>query len=223
MDLLERHTLAAPPLESGDRLSRAEFEGRYRAMPRLKKAELVNGVAHPHARVPAGHGVAHGYVTGWLGTYVAATPYVMCCDNTTVRLDPNNEIQPDALLRIDARSGGQSRLSEDDYVEGAPELIVEVAASSASYDLHDKKTVCRRHGVQEYIVWQLFEGRLDAFVLEDDRYLRLAPDGEGLVRSRAFPGLHLRGGAPAGRPCRRAPGRAGRHAHRRARRLRSAS
>ncbi|MEM9220448.1 MAG: Uma2 family endonuclease, partial [Cyanobacteria bacterium P01_F01_bin.150] len=29
-----------PPLENGDRLSRAEFERRYQAMPHLRKAEL---------------------------------------------------------------------------------------------------------------------------------------------------------------------------------------
>ena len=30
-----------PPLESGDRLSRHEFERRYTAMPHIKKAELI--------------------------------------------------------------------------------------------------------------------------------------------------------------------------------------
>ncbi|HAG80869.1 MAG TPA: hypothetical protein DCL61_06780, partial [Cyanobacteria bacterium UBA12227] len=54
----------------------------------------------------------------------------------TVRLDADNEPQPDALLRIEPEVGGNSSISEDDYIEGAPELIVEVAASSASYDLN---------------------------------------------------------------------------------------
>ena len=35
-----------PPLENGDRLTVAEFERRYEAMPELKKAELINGVVH---------------------------------------------------------------------------------------------------------------------------------------------------------------------------------
>ena len=30
-------------------------------------------------------------------------------------------------------------MSEDDYIEGAPELIAEIAASSAAIDLGDKK------------------------------------------------------------------------------------
>ena len=35
-----------PPLESGDRLTRAEFLRRYDAMPDLKKAELIEGVVY---------------------------------------------------------------------------------------------------------------------------------------------------------------------------------
>jgi hypothetical protein len=34
---------AIPPLEPGDRLTRAEFERRYEPMPQLKKAELIEG------------------------------------------------------------------------------------------------------------------------------------------------------------------------------------
>ncbi len=192
MNRPKKTTTALPPLESGDRLTRSAFEKRYAAMPHVKKAELVNGTVYvpwQTGRFSFGHARAHAI--GWLGTYAAATPYIMLCDNTTVRLDPDNEIQPDALLRIGAKSGGASRLSKDDYIEGAPELIVEIAASSAAYDLYDKKTVCRRHGVKEYVVWQMFESRLDWFVLEDDDYLRLDPDADGLLRSQAFPGLRL--------------------------------
>ncbi len=101
------------------------------------------------------HGQPHSLIMGWLAVYCAATPGIESADNTTVRLDLDNEPQPDALLRIDAELGGHSRISEDDYLEGAPELIVEIASSSASYDLHDKKKVYRRNGVQEYIVWRV--------------------------------------------------------------------
>ncbi len=192
MRVSERTTLSIPPLESGDRLTRAEFERRYIAMPHVKKAELIDRTVYMSSPVRVHlHAQPHAYVMAWLATYVAATPYLVLGDSTTVRLDPDNEIQPDALLRIEERSGGQSRVSEDNYVEGAPELIVEVAASSAAYDLHDKKAVCRRHGVREYVVWQVLDDRLDWFVLEDDAFLRLAPDDDGLLRSRTFPGLLL--------------------------------
>lgn len=148
--------IAVPPLEGGDRLSRNEFERRYEAGSHIKKAELIEGVIYVAAAVRSkSHGQPHAAIMTWLGTYWSTTPGVDLNDNTTVRLDADNEPQPDALLRIEV--GGQSRLTDDDYVEGAPELVAEVAASSAAYDLHDKKQAYQRNGVQEYLVWQVFD------------------------------------------------------------------
>ncbi|WP_088894278.1 Uma2 family endonuclease [Leptolyngbya ohadii] len=181
-----------PPLESGDRLTRHEFERRYEAMPHLKKAELIEGVVYvPAALRFRSHGQPHGDLMTWLGVYRAFTPSVLIGDNPTIRLDRDNEPQPDAVLLIEERAGGQARLSEDDYVEGAPELVAEVAASSASIDLGDKKRAYRRNGVQEYLVWQVFDGKIDWFRLEDDEYVSLAIDEQGIFRSQVFPGLWL--------------------------------
>ena len=147
---------SVPTLTNGDRLTRREFERRYKAMPDVKKAELIEGTVYLPPPVHAsGHGRPHSAIIGWLHAYDAATPGVASYDNATVRLDLDNEPQPDALLRIEAECGGQSRISEDDYVEGPPELVVEIAHSSAAYDLHDKKQAYRRNGVREYLVWQI--------------------------------------------------------------------
>ncbi|MBO3457521.1 Uma2 family endonuclease [Aetokthonos hydrillicola Thurmond2011] len=181
-----------PTLENGDRLTRFEFERRYAAMPHLKKAELIEGVVYVAAALRfRNHGQPHAQLLGWLFNYQVATPGIVLADNTTVRLDRNNEPQPDITLFLDPTVGGQVKISEDDYIEGAPELIAEVAASSASYDLGDKKKVYLRNGVQEYIVWQMFENRLDWFVLQDDDYVVLLPDTDGIIRSPQFPGLWL--------------------------------
>jgi Uma2 family endonuclease len=112
-------------------------------------------------------------------------------DNDTVRLDVDNEPQPDALLRIEPAAGGRSRVGEDDYIEGPPELIVEVAASSASYDLHDKLNAYRRNEVQEYAVWRVYDQKVDWWELREGEYIPLAPDQTGTIRSRVFPGLCL--------------------------------
>ncbi|MBN4002870.1 MAG: Uma2 family endonuclease [Nostoc sp. LPT] len=112
-------------------------------------------------------------------------------DNPTVRLDLDNEPQPDAMLLIDAQAGGQSHLSQDGYVEGAPELVAEIAASSVTVDLGDKKRAYRRNGIQEYLVWQVFEQRIDWFHLEAGEYVNLHPDAAGVIQSQVFPGLWL--------------------------------
>ena len=176
------------PLENGDRLTRGEFERRYAARPDLKKAELIEGVVYMPSPVrAASHAEPHAAMLGWLGTYSASTPGVQIADNATVRLDLDNEPQPDALVRIDPEAGGRSRLSADDYVEGVPELIVEIAA----IDLHDKLRAYRRNGVQEYVVWRVLDRQIDWFVLSDDEYRPLSTDPAGMLESRAFPGLRL--------------------------------
>jgi Uma2 family endonuclease len=179
-------------LENGDRLTRAEFERRYQGMPDVKKAELIEGIVYMASPVRARrHGRPHAAMMGWLSDYWVATAGVDLLDNPTVRLDGENEPQPDACLRIEARCGGRSRISDDDYIEGPPELMVEIAASSASYDLHDKKRAYQRNGVQEYVVWRVENRTIDWFVLQDGLYVKLEVDEDGLLRSRVFPGLWL--------------------------------
>jgi len=181
-----------PPLVNGDRLTRDEFERRYAAMPETTKAELIDGrvylMASPVSRV--WHGRPHYLAVHWLATYEEVTPGVEGGDNTTVRLDLDNEPQPDIYLRILPECGGQTT-DDGDYVGGAPELVVEIAGSTASYDLHEKLDAYRRNGVKEYIVWTTHENELRWFVLHESRYEGLAVEGDGRLRSVAFPGLWL--------------------------------
>jgi Uma2 family endonuclease len=183
---------ALPALENGDRLTRAEFERRYDAMPHLKKAELIEGVVYVPSPVRhRQHSSPHAHLITWLGLYTANTSGVEVGDNGSVRLDLDNEPQPDALLLIDPACGGQVRISADGIIEGAPELVAEVASSSVSYDLHAKLHVYRRNGVREYLVWRVLEREIDWFVLRAGQYERMPVDAKGLLRSEIFAGLWL--------------------------------
>ena len=178
-----------PPLENGDRLNRYEFERRYDATPNLKKAELIEGIVYmPAALRFNNHGQPHANIIGWLWFYKISTPGVQLADNPTVRLDLDNAPQPDAVMLLE---GGQTRISNDDYIEGAPELIVEIAASSVAYDLYDKKRAYRRNGVREYLVWRVRDNEFDWFHLEAGEYIELEADEKGIIRSSIFPGLWL--------------------------------
>ena len=182
----------APPLESGDRLTRAEFERRYRKNPEIKKAELIEGVVYVASPVRiTRHAQPNLWVDTWLGTYLSRNPGVIGGTNGTVRLDADNEPQPDAFLAWDVAHGGRARLDEDDYLAGPPDLVVEIAASSAAYDLHDKLEVYRRNGVREYVVWQILEERIDWFSLRAGLYIPNVPDTLGVAHSEVFPGLRL--------------------------------
>jgi hypothetical protein len=181
-----------PPLENGDRLTRAEFERRYEAMPHIKKAELIEGVVHmPSPTRYRRHGRPSRHLSTWLGVYEAATPGVEGGDNTTARLDLDNEPQPDAFLLIDPARGGQAHISADDYIDSAPELVGEIAASSVSIDLGSKLHAYRRNGVREYIVWRVLNREIDWFMLREGQFERLQPDARGLLKSEVFPGLWL--------------------------------
>jgi Uma2 family endonuclease len=180
-----------PPLENGDRLTRAEFERRYDAMPNLKKAELINGTVYMGSPVKTIHGTPHALMAGWLAMYFAYTPGLQIVDNTTFRLDDDNEPQPDLALFKPAYAGGQARIDEDKYVAGGPELAVEIAASSASYDTHVKKDLYLRHKVQEYVVWRVYDEAIDWLALRDGAYEPLSADESGLISSTQFPGLVL--------------------------------
>lgn len=180
------------PLENGDCLNRYEFERRYNSKPNHKKAELIEGIVYMAAALRfKSHGQPHGWIIGWLVAYEAMTPGVAVGDAPTVRLDVDNEPQPDAVLLIKPEAGGQAQLSDDDYIEGAPELVVEIAASSVAIDLHAKKQAYRRNGVKEYIVWQVLDQKISWFYLEKGEYLDLTADSNGILHSRVFPGLWL--------------------------------
>ena len=181
-----------PPLENGDRLTRAEFERRYDAMPELKKAELVEGEVYMPSPVRYGrHSHPHTRLVAWLANYETDTPGVEAGDNGSIRLDLDNEPQPDAYLIIRPERGGQARISGDDYIEGAPELVAEVASSSASYDLGKKLNAYRRNGVREYVVWRVLDRRVDWFVNREGRFELMPPAADGILRSTVFPGLWL--------------------------------
>ncbi len=179
-------------LEPGDRLTRSEFETRYQSQPNIKKAELIEGVVHMPSPVRyQRHGRPHAMLITWLGTYESITPGVAVADNATARLDLDNEPQPDAILLIEPTSGGQARISEDDYIEQAPEMVVEIASSSSSFDMHTKLDVYRRCGVREYLVWRVLDNEVDWFSLVDTAFQQLQPDEQGILSSQAFPGLRL--------------------------------
>jgi Uma2 family endonuclease len=180
-----------PPLESGDHLSAHEFLRRYEVMPEIKKAELVNGIVYMASPVRFDqHGEPDALVQMWLSYYVSYTRGVRNAINSTVRLGPDDVLQPDGILRILPEHGGKSRLDAKGYLEGAPELVVEVAASSASIDTREKLGSYRRARVREYLVWRTQDRQVDWWVLDEDEFKEI-PVEEGILRSRVFPGLWL--------------------------------
>jgi Uma2 family endonuclease len=183
---------SVPPLENGDRLTRAEFERRYTAMPEHVRAELVEGtviLASPVRHKM--HGAQHADLMTWAGMYRVGTPYVFGGAKSSVRLDLDNEPQPDLWLLIDPARGGKARIDQEGFINGAPEFVAEVAASTVSHDLGLKLNAYRRSGVNEYLVWRVQDAAIDWFILREGPFDRLLPDADGVTRSVVLPGLWL--------------------------------
>ena len=193
MNMPIRRALHIPPLEPGDRLTREEFEQRYFAMPEVKKAELIDGEVYLPSPVRLDHHASpHASLVWLIHHYAMFTPGVTPGDNATVRLDKRNEPQPDAILIVRPEWGGQVKIDDTGYLKGAPDLAIEVSGSSASIDLGKKLAVYEQHKTREYLVWRVYEDVIDWFALTRGKFALLATDpDDGLLKSRAFPGLWL--------------------------------
>lgn len=182
-----------PPLAAGDHLTRDEFLRRWEALPGIKRAELIGGRVYIPSPVSGDRGRMDRRIAGWLGVYQAATPGVDGANNAT-SLMLEDAPQPDLSLLVLPEYGGNSRV-DGLYFQGAPELLVEVSATSASNDLHDKYDLYQAAGVREYLVVLLFDEEVRWHELVAGCYRVLPPDADGLWRSRVFPGLWLDGQA----------------------------
>lgn len=185
-----------PLLYAGMRLDRAEFYRRIERLEgeglRTRGIERLEGVVYMPAAIRIEqHGEPQAFIVAWLALYAAATPEVQCSGNATARIDDDNDPEGDALLRIRSEFGGQSTTDLQGYIEGAPELLVEIAGSTSAQDLQLKFDIYRRSGVREYLVWETIADELYWFVLREGDYHRLQPDATGLIHSPTFPGLWL--------------------------------
>jgi Uma2 family endonuclease len=173
------------------RLDADEFMRLYSATSEKTKAELIQGRVYMASPVRADvHGDPDALIQTWLGVYAVAHPQLQHSTNATVRLTTEDIPQPDASLRRLPNYGGHARMNKG-YIEGPPELVVEIAASSRTYDAHDKLDSYRGAGILEYILYRTEDGELDWFALENETYVQLPVDENGVIHSRIFPGLWL--------------------------------
>lgn len=184
-------TKAIPPLENGDHLDQATFHARYKAMPEDYRAELIEGVVYMASPRKVPHSKAQFLVVRWLDEYAEATPGIQALANNTQILGPESEPEPDACLFITPECGGQVYEDAEEFLHGAPELIVEVSSSTESIDLNRKKQDYRKAGVREYVVLALRLQQVFWFVRQRGRYTEVPLPSDGLFRSRMFPGLWL--------------------------------
>jgi Uma2 family endonuclease len=180
-----------PPLQNGDHLDQKTFHARYEAMPEDCRAELIGGIVYMASPQKVPHSTAQKLVVRWVDEYAEVTPGTDYLLNNTQILGPDSEPEPDVCLFIAPEYGGQVFVDEDEYLNGSPELIVEVSWSTESIDLHRKKLDYEKAGVREYVVLALRMQQVFWFVRQRGKYKEVPLPADGIFRSRVFPGLWL--------------------------------
>ena len=176
-------------LQNGDRMNREEFHRAYEQTPKHFRAELIGGVVYVASPLRRRHSTHHNRLGMVFSLYEMNTPGIEAGDNATVILGQESEPQPDLYLRLLPEFGGQSTTDSNDYVQGPPELLAEIAHSSRSIDLHAKRADYASHGVREYVVVSLADRRCFWFDLSASRELQVPSDG--IIRIQSFPGLWI--------------------------------
>lgn len=181
------------PLRNGDRLKQPEFHRRYEAHSGPEKFELIGGLVYQEPRRTYPHARLQSRLCFTLGTYDRVTPGVETLPGVTVILNEDSEPRPDLTLRILREYGGASWVNADDYIEGSPELLAEIAYHSDSIDLHQKHDDYQRAGVQEYLVVCIEEKEIRWFDFAAGDEIHA--NRKGVFCSRIFPGLWIDGPA----------------------------
>jgi Uma2 family endonuclease len=180
-----------PPFENGDRMDQKTFHALYLQTPRGFHAELIEGVVHVPSPASARHARPQRMFCQWLGEYSDSTPGTDAFDNITSVMSESSEPQPDLSLIVLPEAGGQTRLTREEYLQGAPELAIEISNTTATVDLNAKMRDYERYGVQEYLVVIMREREVRWFVRRKDRFTPMKPDADGVLKSKLFPGLWL--------------------------------
>ena len=179
------------PFEDGDVLDQPTFHKLYEAAPEGFRAELIGGIVHLPSPVGMRHGRPHLVLGAWLAQYSAETDGTEAFIDITAIMSGDDEPQPDVSIIITPEAGGQTTVSEGDYLTGAPELAVEIAHTTTLLDLHAKKQMYEKHGVREYIVIETKRRTIHWFIRRDEKFVPLKLGGDGVLKSRIFPGLWL--------------------------------
>jgi Uma2 family endonuclease len=182
-----RHPL--PSLDNGDRMTQQEFHRRYEAYPNDVKIELIGGTVYVASPMRTPHGDLTWKLVIPLDYFTEHTPGIRGSDGASVILGESSEPQPDLHLRLLPEYGGQSRLDKKKYLIGAPEFIAEIAHSTRSLDMNQKREDYLAAGVQEYLVVCVEEKEFHWFHFPSKR--KLKADRRGIWKSRIFPGLWI--------------------------------
>lgn len=130
-----------------------------------RKEELIDGEIVAMAPAAPGHTYFSDNILVIFKNYLKGKTCIPFGDNLLVHLSEKNKFIPDVMVVCD-----RSKIKKN-YVEGAPDLAVEVLSpSTMRYDRGKKKDAYEAAGVPEYwlVDWQ--HKSIEVYLLEDGHY-----------------------------------------------------
>lgn len=160
----------------------------YRSWPDDERWEIIDG--HPFAMTPSPgfrHQDISAAITSALRAFLKGKPCRAVAAPMDVRLSDTDVVQPDVLVVCDSR-----KITET-HIEGAPDLVVEIASPSTSgHDRTLKLNLYAKHGVKEYWVVTPYPHLVEVLLLDGDGYhIHKVLTKTGTLTSPTLPGLEI--------------------------------
>jgi len=166
------------------------FERYYEIVDEKIRADLLDGkIIRDSPAIPRDAFVAT-WLTNLIGTYNQKFDLgIVLTATVTVRLTAYNAPEPDIVFVRKSRQA----IVNDRYVDGPPDLCVEVISkSSRKYDRGRKFVLYAEHGVKEYWIIDPFKSAVEFYENRGREFVTIPPDEQGRVHSKVLPGLWLK-------------------------------
>jgi len=155
-----------------------------------KRYEMVRGEVHATPAPATRHQAVIQNLSGNLWPFVIKNRLgEVWTAPLDVRLGDDTALQPDLIFISNARAG----IIQENWIEGAPDLVVEVfSRSTAAYDRATKLPVYAEAGVSEVWLIDPLAKTVEVLKLEGKKYFVDATlAGDQILASSLFPGWQL--------------------------------
>lgn len=166
------------------------FEKFYDTVDETTRADLLDGrIIRDSPAIPK-----HAFVATWLTTLLNTynTKFdlgAVLTATVTVRLTAYNAPEPDITFIRKSRLA----IVNDRYIDGAPDLCVEVISkSSRKYDRGRKFVLYAEHGIREYWIIDPLWNVVEFYENRDGEFVLMQPDEQGRVHSKVLSGFRLK-------------------------------
>jgi Uma2 family endonuclease len=166
------------------------FDEFYELVNENVKADLLDGqIIRDSPAIPK-HALLVTWISRLLGDYTEQLDLgVVLGATTTVRLTKYQSPEPDVFFIRKSRL----RIVGEDYVDGPPDLCIEVISkSSQKIDRGRKFVLYADHGVKEYWIIDPLRDAVEFYGNQEGEWVEIKPDEQGRLRSKVLPGFWLK-------------------------------